>query len=329
MANVTKVLGLKISDTEQKNIAEIIKVALNNFRIEKQNKGIVNNYISKFKENKENSLGNNEFSIDVYKKELDYEIANWIGEVQLGAMKKEAVSEITETCWKLFFDAVCDKLPKEVTYLSSKTIPEFIYDGLKVVYPNDKIDVTKLYHPSAMEAYAKADKKLGNPEITSIKNPVFNRAMHQVKRLCNELIRKGLVDKDTEVNLEVAGEINSASYRRALSQWQKEQEDIRDWAKNKIIECYPIDERENKKPTDNEIAKYILYSEQNKKCLYTREEICPRKFLNKQATFDIEHTIPRSKNNDNSLKNKTLANYDFNRYYKKATLPALLNINFN
>ena len=31
----------------------------------------------------------------------------------------------------------------------------------------------------------------------------------------------------------------------------------------------------------------------------------------------------------NSLKNKTLANYDFNRYYKKATLPALLNINFN
>ena len=329
LANVTKVLGRKISDTEQKNIAEIIKVALNNFRIEKQNKGIVNNYISKFKENKENSLGNNEFSIDVYKKELDYEIANWIGEVQLGAMKKEAVSEITETCWKLFFDAVCDKLPKEVTYLSSKTIPEFIYDGLKVVYPNDKIDVTKLYHPSAMEAYAKADKKLGNPEITSIKNPVFNRAMHQVKRLCNELIRKGLVDKDTEVNLEVAGEINSASYRRALSQWQKEQEDIRDWAKNKIIECYPIDERENKKPTDNEIAKYILYSEQNKKCLYTREEICPRKFLNKQATFDIEHTIPRSKNNDNSLKNKTLANYDFNRYYKKATLPALLNINFN
>ena len=328
LANVTEVLGRKISVTEQKKIAEIIKVALENFRIEKQNKGIVNNYISKFKENKENSLGNNEFSIDVYKKELDYEIANWIGEVQLGAMKKEAVSEITEACWKLFFDAACDKLPKEVTYLSSKTIPEFIYDGLKVVYPNDKIDVTKLYHPSAMEAYAKADKKLGNPEITSIKNPVFDRAMHQVKRLCNELIRKGLVDKDTEVNLEVAGEINSASYRRALTIWQNEQRDIREWAKNKIIECYPEDYREDKKPTENEIVKYILYSEQNRTCLYTSETITPREFLNKQTIFDIEHTIPRSKNNDNSLKNKTLANYDFNRNYKKATLPGLLNINF-
>lgn len=328
LANVTEVLGRKISDTEQKQIAEIIKEALENFRIEKQNKGIVNNYISKFKGNNENSLGDNEFSIEAYKKELDCEIANWIGEVQLGAMKKEDVSEITETCWRLFFDAACDKLPKKVTYLSSKTIPEFIYDELKANFKNDKIDVTKLYHPSAMEAYAKADKKLGNPEITSIKNPVFDRAMHQVKRLCNELIRKGLVDKDTEVNLEVAGEINSASYRRALSQWQKEQEEIRTWAKNKIIECYPVEDRKNKIPSDNEIVKYILYSEQNRICLYSSETITPRSFLGNQTTYDIEHTIPRSKNNDNSLKNKTLANYDFNRNYKKATLPALLNVNF-
>ncbi|MCB9425527.1 MAG: hypothetical protein H6584_00655 [Flavobacteriales bacterium] len=329
LANVSEVLGRKITEIEQNQVSEIIKEALENFRIEKQNKGIVNNYISKFKENRENSLGNNELSINAFRKELDYEIANWIGEVQLGSMKKQEVAEISETCWNLFFEAACDKQLKDVNYLSTKTIPQFIHDGLKVSFPNDKIDVTKLYHPSAMETYPKADKKLGNPEITSIKNPVFDRAMHQVKRLCNELIRNGLVDKDTEVNLEVAGEINSASYRRALSIWQKEQEEIRAWAREKIIECYPEEERKKIIPTDTQIAKYILYSEQNKKCLYTREEICPRKFLNKQSTFDIEHTIPRSKNNDNSLKNKTLANYDFNRYYKKATLPSLLNVNFN
>jgi CRISPR-associated endonuclease Csn1 len=328
LANVTDVLGRKISENEQKKIAEIIKVALDNFRIEKQNKGIVNNYISKFKENKD-SLGSNVFSVEEHKKGLDSEMVNWIGELQLNALQKEELSKITNVCWELFYDAVYNKSTKEITYLSSKTVPEFIYEGLKTVFPNDKIDVTKLYHPSAMEAYAKADKKLGNPEITSIKNPVFERAMHQVKRLCNELIRKGLVDKDTEVNLEVAGEINSASYRRALTIWQKEQEEIRTWAKEKIIECYPIEDRKNKIPTDTEIAKYILYSEQNKKCLYTKEEISPRKFLNKQSTFDIEHTIPRSKNNDNSLKNKTLANYDFNRYFKKATIPSLLNVNFN
>lgn len=328
LANVTEVLGRKISDKEQKQIAEIIKEALDNFRIEKQNKGIVNNYINKFKDKKD-SLGDNVFSIEEHKKGLDSEMVNWIGELQLNALQKEELSKITNACWELFHDAVYDKSPKEISYLSTKTVPEFIYDGLKVVFSNDKIDVTKLYHPSAMEAYPKADKKLGNPEITSIKNPVFDRAMHQVKRLCNELIRKGLVDKDTEVNLEVAGEINSASYRRALTIWQKEQEEIRTWAKNKIIECYSKDEGKDKKPTDSEIAKYILYSEQNRICLYTSETISPRNFLGNQTTYDIEHTIPRSKNNDNSLKNKTLANYDFNRNYKKNILPALLNLNFN
>ena len=328
LANVTEVLGRKISDIEQKQIAEIIKEALDNFRIEKQNKGIVNNYISKFKDNKD-SLGDNVFSVEEHKKGLDSEMVNWIGELQLNALQKEELSKITNVCWKFFYDAVYDKSPKEITYLSSKTVPEFIYEGLKTVFPNDKIDVTKLYHPSAMEAYPKADKKLGNPEITSIKNPVFDRAMHQVKRLCNELIRKGLVDKDTEVNLEVAGEINSASYRRALTIWQKEQEEIRTWAKEKIIECYPIEDRKNKIPTDTEISKFILYSEQEGYCLYTSERITPRDFLNKQTVYDIEHTIPRSKNNDNSLKNKTLANYDFNRNYKKAILPGLLNVNFN
>lgn len=328
LANVTEVLGRKISETEQKQIAEIIKEALDNFRIEKQNKGIVNNYISKFKDNKD-SLGDNVFSIDEHKKGLDSEMVNWIGELQLNALQKEELSKITDACWQLFYEAVYDKTPKEITYLSSKTIPEFIYDGLKAVFINDKIDVSKLYHPSAMEAYPKADKKLGNPEITSIKNPVFDRAMHQVKRLCNELIRKGLVDKDTEVNLEVAGEINSASYRRALTIWQKEQEEIKTWAKNKIIECYSEEDRKNKKPSETEIVKYILYGEQNRRCLYTSETITPRNFLGEQTTYDIEHTIPRSKNNDNSLKNKTLANYDFNRNYKKATLPALLSLNFN
>ena len=123
LANVSEVLGRKISVIEQNQISEIIKKALENFRIEKQNKGIVNNYISKFKDNRENSLGNNELSINAFKKELDYEIANWIGEVQLGSMKKEEVSKITETCWNLFFEAACDKLPKDVNYLTTKTIP--------------------------------------------------------------------------------------------------------------------------------------------------------------------------------------------------------------
>lgn len=329
LANVSEVLGRKISDSEQSQTTEIIKTALENFKIEKRNKGIVNNYITKFKNEEENSLSNNEVSVNAFKKELNIEIANWIGEIQLASMKNDVVSEIKNTCWKLFFEAACDKLPKNVAYLTSKTIPLFIFDGLQSAFPADKIDVSKLYHPSALEAYPKADKKLGNPEVTSIKNPVFDRAMHQIKRLCNELIRQGIVDKDTEVNLEVTREINSASYRRALTLWQKEQEQIRTWAKNKILEFYPKECHKDINPTESEIVKYILYSEQNRICLFTGETISICDFLGGTTFYDIEHTIPRSKNNDNSLKNKTLANYDFNRNYKKDTLPGLINTVFD
>ena len=153
------------------------------------------------------------------------------------------------------------------------TSPSFILEILQKSFPNEKIDISKLYHPSAMDKYPQANKGLGNPEIASIKNPVFNRAMHQIKRLCNKLILEGIIDKNTEVNVEVAGEINSASYRRALSLWQKEQETIRAWAKKEIINTYPKECRAEINPTETDVIKYIFWKEQSHQCLYTKKQM--------------------------------------------------------
>lgn len=241
--------------------------------------------------------------------------------------EEDEIAQLENQCWLKFSEAATDKRIKDIKFLKSKTIPTFIEDFLTQAFPYDTIKIEKLYHPSAMETYPRVENRLGNPEITSIRNPVFNRAMHQIKHLVNKLIEEKLVDNDTQVNIEMAREINSASYRRALTQYQKEQEFIRKWAREKIIECYDENEREGIDPTNDQVTKYILYSEQNHRCLYTNETITPRKFFAEQR-FDIEHTIPRSKVNDNSLKNKTLANAEFNRHYKKDELPALLDVNF-
>ncbi|HEY9219941.1 MAG TPA: HNH endonuclease domain-containing protein [Lutibacter sp.] len=327
LANITKVLSRNLNDDEQETIAKKISEALNIHKIEKQNDGIINNYISRLKEKNEN-LGNNSFSIEAHQKSLKEEILSWVGETQFNIMTEKEIAEIFDNCWYKFSASSLDKNSKDIPYLSTKTIPEFIFEKLSEVFPTDKIDVTKLYHPSAMEAYPIAHKKLGNPEISSIKNPVFNRSMHQIKRLCNELIRQGIVDKDTEVNVEVAGEINSASYRRALSQWQKEQEIIRAWAKNEIIDTYPKDCRHEINPTDTDVIKFVLWKEQNYQCIYTGNQISICEFLGGKTTYDIEHTIPRSKFHDNSLSNKTLADAEFNRKVKKNILPGLLNENY-
>lgn len=329
LANISQVLNRALSTDEQTVVVQKINEALVEQKTEKLQNGIVNNYINKLKDIKDESLGNNSFSIEAHKKELIIEIINWIGELEYKNLKDAEKQKLEYNCWEKFSEVALDKLAKDIAYISTKRIPEFIEVKLREAFPNDEIDVSKLYHPSAMEAYPKADKKLGNPEISSIKNPVFNRSMHQIKRLCNELIRKGIVDKDTEVNVEVAGEINSASYRKALSLWQKEQETIRDWAKKEIINTYPKECRNEINPTNTDIIKFIFWKEQNHKCIYTGKQIGVCDFLGGKTTYDIEHTIPRSKYHDNSLSNKTLADATFNRTIKKDTLPGVLNENYN
>lgn len=325
-ANIDKVLGRKSTSKEVEKISVCIKEALALHGFEKKVNAVVNNYIEKYKSN-EDGIGDDKHSQRAHKSGINNEIASWFSEVELNSMSEEEKGRLEQQCWDKFIKQTNNKRPQNVEYLSTKTIPDFIKETIGNEFPNDKIDVSKLYHPSAMEAYPRAEKYLGNPEISSIKNPVFNKAMHQIKHLVNKLIEEGLVDRDTEVNVELAREINSATYRRALIQYQKDQKAIRDWARRKIIECYDENVRETIRPTDTQITKYILYAEQNGQCLYTSETITPRKFFTEQK-YDIEHTIPRSKWNDNSLINKTLANADFNRNYKQDELPANLDLTY-
>ena len=332
LANISKVLGRKLKEGEQKTISERINLALKKHKEEKKINGTVNNFISELKDKEDNKnavLGDNQHSIDAFKKGLKNQLITSFGKTSYQKLNEDKKNTFFEICWEKFYEAGLDKTPKNISFIKTKTIPNFILKTLQNVFPNEKIDVTKLYHPSAMEAYPKAHKKLGNPEISSIKNPVFNRSMHQIKRLCNKLILEGIVDKDTIVNIEVAREINSVSYRKALSLWQKDQEIIRDWAKKEIIETYPKECQHEINPSDTDVVKYIFWKEQNYQCLYTAKQISICNFLGGKTIYDIEHTIPRSKFHDNSLTNKTLANADFNRNFKKDTLPGLLNMSYN
>ncbi|MFW5804188.1 MAG: type II CRISPR RNA-guided endonuclease Cas9 [bacterium] len=328
LANAKQVFGRNLSNDELEAVKHAIGTAMHVHKIEKNKQAVINNYIQKLKDSRtDENLGDNEFSIASHKKSLVESIHNWFSATELERLKHNEIHEFEDDCWSLFYEVAVNKLPKDIPFLSVKTIPEYIVDELKKKFPGEQIRQEKLFHPSAIETYKKADKYLGNPEIDAIKNPVFNKAMHQIKRLINKLIEEELIDENTEVNIEMAREINSASYRRALTIYQNDQQLIRNWARREIINCYTEINKKNSIPTDEQITKYILYAEQNGCCLYTGKPITPRLFLTEQI-FDIEHTIPRSKLNDNSQINKTLALADFNRNYKKDVLPALLNISY-
>lgn len=188
----------------------------------------------------------------------------------------------------------------------------------------------RLYHPSMIETYPKAapdadgTPRLGSPRTSSIRNPMAMRALFRLRQLVNTLLRTGVIDGDTKVNIEFSRMLNSANMRRAIERYQRENETERQKAVDAIRAEYADATGRTIEPTDEDILKYLLWKEQNKICLYTGDSIGISQFLGDDPLYDIEHTVPRSRGGDDSRMNKTLCERRFNREDKGAKLPSEL-----
>lgn len=211
---------------------------------------------------------------------------------------------------------IFNKLKETTEPLKASTIEERIKEQLmewavqhgKTAIVTERLD--KLYHPSKEELYVSKTvdgvKYLDSPVISSIRNPVFNRALHRLKAVVNELIRTGEINQDTVIHLEVANEMNDANRRAALRFWQEDLRKMREADKKSLSELFP--EREI---SDADALRYKLRREQGNVCLYCGEEIGVSNLLS--SDYQIEHTIPRSRCCDNSQENKTLAHLACNQ----------------
>ncbi|MCQ2175071.1 MAG: CRISPR-associated protein Csn1 [Bacteroidales bacterium] len=188
----------------------------------------------------------------------------------------------------------------------------------------------RLYHPSMIEIYPQAvpDKngvlKLGSPRVASIKNPMAMRALFRLRALINELLAKGIIDRNTKINIEFARGLNNANVRKAIEAYQRDRENKRAKYRASIIEDFKIGAGMDIIPTEDDILKYQLWEEQRHICLYTGNEINLTDFIGDHSRYDIEHTVPKSRGGDNSDMNKTLCLNVFNRDVKKSKLPSEL-----
>lgn len=241
---------------------------------------------------------------------------------------------------KLFYDNISfaiDKIIKggHAGFISSLRTDELIKQYLQNRYNQngDYIgddDFKKLYHPSDLDVFKEPvrDKnnrlKLAKPEIEAIKNPIFNRAMYELKKLLDSLIDnkkdENRIDENTRIHVEFGRDLNSINQRIAIENWQRNRE--RDNAKyiQEIKDLYFAETKSQIEPTKDDLVKYRLWLEQNKKCIYTGKEIGISDLFNNDK-FEIEHTIPRSKTLDNSLANKTICDANYNRHTKGNHIP--------
>lgn len=203
-------------------------------------------------------------------------------------------------------------------------VEEKVKDYLHIRYNVNRETLKMLYHPSMIDVFQKqkADKdgiiQLGSPDVGSIRNPMAMRSLNVLRRVINKLLREGKIDEDTTIHIEFARELNDANKRAAISTYQKNINTETEKIREIIFDETGIN------ATDNDILKYKLWIEQNKRCLYTAENIGLADFLGQMPKFDIEHTIPRSVGGDSTMMNLTLCQSAFNRDIKKAKLPSQL-----
>ena len=216
--------------------------------------------------------------------------------------------------------------PNDCKYLLLRT------DKLIEKYLDQKGFAVKgeLYHPSDpnynLEIPVPAEDGkiyLASPRSPSVKNPVVMRALHQLRKLVNYLIKTGKIDSSTRINVELANKVNDKNKRKAIEEFVRANEKNNADAKKKIEELC-VEAGFNIVPTDSDIKKFRLWQEQNETCPYTGKHISFTDLFGPLPKFDFEHTIPRSLSYDDSLENLTLCDSEFNRNIKKQKLPSEL-----
>lgn len=250
--------------------------------------------------------------------------------------KYNKIEENKEEIFNGLFPVFMEQLKKQ-EFIKIKRLDEKVLaflDGNNEngeVFCSNQKRLNKLYHPSDIEVFKKKIIKdefgnekvvLGSPLTSSIKNPMAMRALHQLRKVLNTLIFEGLIDPKTRIHIEMARELNDANKRKGIQDFQNENKKAREGYREEIKKLYFEETKKEIEPTEDDVLRYQLWIEQNKMEIYEEgKSIGISQIIGNNPDYDIEHTIPRSISQDNSLMNKTLCSQRFNREVKKTKMP--------
>lgn len=144
-----------------------------------------------------------------------------------------------------------------------------------------------------------------------INNPAVIRALTEVRRVVNSVIRR--FGKPETIHVELARDLKrSRQERKKLWAQNEENRRDRDRARARILQ-----QLGNSSPSRADVDRWLLAEECNWECPYTGRRFSAATLND----FDVEHIYPRQYLDD-SFANKTLCDPDFNRMRKKNRLPS-------
>ncbi|MGV8946967.1 MAG: type II CRISPR RNA-guided endonuclease Cas9 [Lutibacter sp.] len=338
MANIENIVDEKIWNDEQqrKYIQNQIANIIENHTYQNGLLEVVNGLINDCKKKGKNYSKEAE---SYYKEDVRKGLVSFFKYHKIEEANKE---QILNELFLVFIEQL-----KKYEYITIKRLDEKVLEFLNgknengEVFCSDEKQLKKLYHPSDIEVFKKIIIKdengneqivLGSPLNSSIKNPMAMRALHQLRKVLNTLILEGQIDEKTRIHIEMARELNDANKRKGIQDFQNENKKFRDDALKEIRNLYFEETNKEIEPTEDDLLRYQLWIEQNKQEIYeptinggVSNNIRISQIIGANPDYDIEHTIPRSISQDNSLMNKTLCSQKFNRDIKKTQMPIELN----
>jgi CRISPR-associated endonuclease Csn1 len=148
-------------------------------------------------------------------------------------------------------------------------------------------------------------EKLPLPEVSTLANPIVRKALFELRRVINAIIRE--YGKPSEIVIELARETRGTQRERndtisKIRRNEQANEKARQWLKD-----FGIPE-----PSRDDIIKYKLWEECGHFCPYTGKPISPEQLF-MTGEFQVDHILPHSRSLDDSYMNKILCYVPVNK----------------
>lgn len=147
------------------------------------------------------------------------------------------------------------------------------------------------------------DAKDALPPAPNLRNPIVQKAINEVRKLVNAIIRK--YEKPTRIRVELARDMKLGQKQKArLNAQNRKNRDLNDEARGVMAELGVFDNGENR-------LRYRLWKEQKGQCPYTGRSIGARDIFSPE--YEVDHILPYSRTLDDSYMNKVLSLASANR----------------
>jgi CRISPR-associated endonuclease Csn1 len=154
------------------------------------------------------------------------------------------------------------------------------------------------------------------PEPPDVPNPIVRKALFQVRRLVNAILRE--YGRPDTFRVELARDLRlSPRQRDEVKRRQAKETKARDAARIALKAEWP--QFKDREPRRDDVDQYLLWRETGEICIYSGRTI-PRSMLF-TSEVHVDHILPYSRTLDDSYMNKTLCHADVNVHEKGKKSP--------